>query len=48
MDRKELIQLYYNEALELILNNKLTNEELTKLQNKFEKEDFQLFVFYIQ
>lgn len=46
MDRKELIQLYYNEALELILNNKLTNEELKKLQNKFEKEDFQLFVFY--
>lgn len=46
MDRKELIQLYYNEALDLILNNKLTNEGLKKLQNKFEKEDFQLFVFY--
>ena len=46
MDRKELIQLYYNEALDLILNNKVTKEELTKLQNKFEKENFQLFVFY--
>ena len=47
LTRKELLQIYYNEALELLFNQeKITKEWLTKIKEKFKLESFRLGVCF--
>lgn len=47
LTRQELLQIYYNEALELLFNQeKITNEWLTKIKEKFKLESFRLGVCF--
>lgn len=47
LTRQELIQIYYNEALELLFNQeKITKEWLTKVKEKFKLESFRLGVCF--
>lgn len=47
LTRQELLQIYYNEALELLFNQeKITKEWLTKVKEKFKLESFRLGVCF--
>ena len=47
LTRQELLQIYYNEALELLFNQeKITKEWLTKIKEKFKLESFRLGVCF--
>ena len=47
LTRQELLQIYYNEALELLFNQeKITTEWLTKIKEKFKLESFRLGVCF--
>ena len=47
LTRQELLQIYYNEALELLFNQeKITKEWLTKIKEKFKLENFRLGVCF--
>lgn len=47
MNRKELLQIYYNEALELLFNQEnITTEWLTKVKENFKLESFRLGVCF--
>lgn len=47
MNRKELLQIYYNEALELLFNQEnITTEWLTKVKENFKLESFILGVCF--
>lgn len=47
LTRQELLQIYYNEALELLFNQeKITKERLTKVKEKFKLESFRLGVCF--
>lgn len=47
MNRKELLQIYYNEALELLFNqDNITTEWLTKVKENFKLESFRLGVCF--
>ena len=47
LTRQELLQIYYNEALELLFNQeKITKEWLTKIKEKFKLESFGLGVCF--
>lgn len=47
LTRQELLQIYYNEALELLFNQeKITKEQLTKIKEKFKLENFRLGVCF--
>lgn len=47
LTRQELLQIYYNEALELLFNKeKITKEWLTKIKEKFKLENFRLGVCF--
>lgn len=47
LTRQEILQIYYNEALELLFNQeKITNEWLTKTKEKFKLESFRLGVCF--
>ena len=43
MERKELLQLYYNEALEFVFNTKSINRQMIdKINKRFKNENFKL------
>lgn len=47
LTRQELLQIYYNEALELLFNQEMiTKEWLTKVKEKFKLESFRLGVCF--
>ena len=47
LTRQELLQIYYNEALELLFNQEhITTEWLTKIKEKFKLESFRLGVCF--
>lgn len=47
LTRQELLQIYYNEALELLFNQeKITKEWLTKVKEKFKLESFRFGVCF--
>lgn len=47
MNRKELLQIYYNEALELLFNQEnITTEWLTRVKENFKLESFRLGVCF--
>lgn len=47
MNRKELLQIYYNEALELLFNQEnITTEWLTKVKENFKLESFRLGICF--
>lgn len=47
LTRQELLQIYYNEALELLFNQEhITTEWLTKVKEKFKLESFRLGVCF--
>ena len=47
LTRQELLQIYYNEALELLFNQEnITKEWLTKIKEKFKLESFRLGVCF--
>lgn len=47
LTRQELLQIYYNETLELLFNQeKITKEWLTKIKEKFKLESFRLGVCF--
>lgn len=47
LTRQELLQSYYNEALELLFNQEnITIEWLTKVKEKFKLESFRLGVCF--
>lgn len=47
LTRQELLQIYYNEAMELLFNQeKITKEWLTKIKEKFKLENFRLGICF--
>lgn len=47
MERKELLQLYYNEALEFVFNSKFINYQMIdKINKRFKNENFKLNICF--
>lgn len=47
MERKELLQLYYNEALEFVFNAKAINRQMiNKINKRFQNENFKLNICF--
>lgn len=47
MERKELLQLYYNEALEFVFNSKFINRQMIdKINKRFQNENFKLNICF--
>ena len=47
MERKELLQLYYNEALEFVFNAKSINRQMiNKINKRFQNENFKLNICF--
>ena len=47
MERKELLQLYYNEALEFVFNAKSINRQMIdKINKRFKNENFKLNICF--